>query len=282
MRLFLALVIAVLTHLSALAQTDVTTRIHDIDEDLAGEPPLIYLASGQVVSYPAATKSRLDDLRAGMRVHRWYRIRLNDRREIVAIRKTNPPVPAFPAAPPAARAETFVPSVLPSLEAARSFFAEARRDFAPESQCYDRAHAWAFDWRRRHRFYSSKTWIFFTRRFIRKHKFEWWFHVAPAAHVVVEGRVRERVLDVKYARGPLSLKQWTDAFLRDNAHCPVVDRYRDHADFSESGSCFVMKTSMYYYQPIDLELLDLTGAIRDRWHAPEVRNAFREAFGVNL
>lgn len=123
---------------------------------------------------------------------------------------------------------------------------------------------------------------FFTRKYIRKYKFEWWFHVAPMVHVVHDGEVKERIMDIKYSKGPLKLKQWTDIFMRDSAHCRVVDKYTDQANFPESGSCFVMKSSMYYYQPIDLELLEVQGQEKMRWLEPEVRHAYMDAFQVTL
>ena len=86
---------------------------------------------------------------------------------------------------------------------------------------------------------------------------------------------------MKYARGPLKLKQWTDIFMRDNADCPVVQKYSDHANYPESGSCFVMKSSMYYYQPVDLEEEELSGTVRNRWVPAEVSHAYQEAFSPN-
>jgi len=44
----------------------------------------------------------------------------------------------------------------------------------------------------------------------------------------------------------------------------------------------VMKSSMYYYQPIDLELLEVQGQEKMRWLEPEVRHAYMDAFQVTL
>ncbi len=282
MRHLLPIIFALIAAVPMPSKGDVVTRIHDIDLGSPGDSALIFLASGQVVSYPRATGVRMEELRLGMLAHRWYRIELNSRHEILSALDIASPLPplsptSFQITPP----EIYVPSILPDSEVTRQHFSEARRSFTPDSQCYDRAHAWAYDWRRQG-IYSSKTWLFFTRRYIRLHNFGWWFHVAPSVHVVIDGKVRERVMDVKYARGPIAVKEWTDIFIRDNTPCPVVERYRDHADFPESGPCFVMKSSMYYYQPVDLELLDLTATPRDRWQPEEVRSAFREAFGETL
>jgi hypothetical protein len=94
------------------------------------------------------------------------------------------------------------------------------------------------------------------------------------------GKISERIMDMKYAKSPLKLKQWTDIFIRDKSDCPVVTRYSDYADYPESGSCFVMKSSMYYFQPMDLEDLELMEIQKIKWQRPEVEEAYREAFEI--
>lgn len=172
----------------------------------------------------------------------------------------------------------YVPTVVKTEEELKELFMQARRTSKSETQCFNRAHIWTYEWRINHNIYSSKAWLFFTRNFIRKYKFDWWFHVAPLVAVQLGDRVIERILDIKYANSPLKEKHWTDIFVRDNADCPVVSRYSDYADYPESGSCFVMKTPMYYYRPIDLEDLELSGNQKTKWIRGEVREAYREAF----
>lgn len=266
------------------AETEVSTQIYDIDMGQSGtEEPMIYLSTGQVVTYPIGDKSIFDRLKNAIQTKAWFILTLNDQREIVAIKEIIPPPSmAMSSAKSLTQNEPFNPSILKNIDQARGFFYEARTDAKEESQCYNRAHIWTYEWRTKKNLYASKAWLFFTRRFIRKHKFEWWFHVAPMVHVVHDGKVRERVMDIKYARGPLKLKQWTDIFMRDNADCPVVEKYTDQANHPESGSCFLMKSSMYFYQPVDLENLEITGEARTRWQENEVRHAYLEAFDVKL
>jgi hypothetical protein len=265
-----------------LAQTELTTQIHDIDMGQLNEEPIIFLKSGHVVTL--SSKKHLAPLRIGVQKRSWFRLKLNQKRQITFLKKVN-----FPHLPIEEGVSFFpddtyfyFPSILKDMETAKSFFQESRKDALQQSQCYHRAHIWTYEWRKNHQLYSSKVWLFFTRKFIRKYKFEWWFHVAPLIHVVHEGKVRERVMDMKYARGPLQLKAWTDIFMQDNAFCPVVTKYSDQADFPESGSCFVMKSTMYYYQPIDLEYLETENLIKPRWYETEVKQAYKEAFDVTL
>lgn len=269
----------------AIADSVISTQIYDIDMGQGNDEPLIFLTTGQVVSYPSADKSMMTSLRSAITQKRWLEVTINEDREIVSLKE----LPSPPSISSSYKkmiteevTEPFTPSILKDMDHARSFFYEANTKHRPESQCFNRAHVWSYEWRTKKNLYSSKAWVFFTRKFIRKYKFEWWFHVAPMVHVVSDGKVRERVMDIKYAKGPLKIKQWTDIFMRDNANCPVVEKYSDQANYPESGSCFVMKSSMYYYQPVDLELKELTGAEKTKWLEPEVRHAYIDGFGIRL
>lgn len=267
------------------AQSFVSTQIHDIDMGQVGEQPLIFLTTGQVVTYPANDKIIFQKLKDAILKKTWFILKINEAKEIIEVKE----VPAPPSILPMGNEKSllteetpYTPSILKNLDVARSFFYDARTTHKEESQCFNRAHVWTYEWRTKRNLYSQKVWLFFTRKFIRKYKFDWWFHVSPMVNVVVDGVVKERVMDVKYARGPIKLKQWTDIFMRDNADCPVVQKYSDHANYPESGSCFIMKSSMYYYQPVDLEMKEVMGYERTRWQEPEVRQAFLEAFDVKF
>lgn len=267
---------------SLMANTQLKTQIQDIDLGSQGtEEPLIFLTSGHVVKFKIFDKKLLNELQEAVRNKSWYQITFNDQREIITLELISIPEIITSQKRFSLREAPFTPSVLKSLDQARTFFYDAHTN-PKESQCFNRAHVWTYDWRVKHKLYSSKVWIFFTRKFIRKYKFQWWFHVAPMVHVAVNGEVKERILDIKYARGPLKLKTWTDIFMRDYADCPVVEKYTDQANHPESGSCFIMKSSMYYYQPVDLEQRELTGIDKSSWMEPEVRQAYLEAMEITL
>lgn len=173
----------------------------------------------------------------------------------------------------------YVPSVLNSFDEVRALFFEMRPSPVLHSECWQRAHVWAYEWRVKHNLFTSKAWIFFTRRYIRENPdLTWWFHVAPLVHVKIDGVIKERVLDRKYTNGPLSLKKWTDTFIRSRENCRLVDTYSDHANYQDSAACFLQKSSMYYVQPIDLELLEKFDTIRDSWVEAELVKAYAEAF----
>jgi hypothetical protein len=175
----------------------------------------------------------------------------------------------------------YVPSVLNSFDEVRSLFFEMRPSPVPHSECWQRAHIWAYEWRVKHQLFTSKAWIFFTRKYMRQNPdLTWWFHVAPLVHVKLDGVIKERVLDRKYTNGPISIKKWTDTFMRNRENCRVVDTYSDHANYQDSASCFIQKSSMYYLQPVDLELLEKFNTLREKWVEAEIRSAYAEAFDL--
>ncbi|MBY0517979.1 MAG: hypothetical protein K2P81_13800 [Bacteriovoracaceae bacterium] len=175
----------------------------------------------------------------------------------------------------------YVPTTVASIELLRKYFKEAPYN-SKESQCFNRAMVWSYGWWRKHSMKSMKLFIYFTRDYIRRYNFEWWFHVAPYAHVIEDGKVVERVLDVKYSSGPLSFKKWSDIFMRNDADCRVITKYSEYADFPYSGSCFYQRAHMYTYQPADLQMNEAWGYTKDNFNMTEVRGAYKEAFDIDL
>ena len=268
------------------ANTQVTTKIHDIDHgDHIADEALVFLTSGQVVKLNVNDTILLNRLNNSLVKREWITVIYDDNREIidvnVAPEKNLSPNPETPeknvtTVDPMAN---YTPSVLSETKA-KSLFKEARTSWREETQCFNRAHIWSYEWRVKHNVYSNKMWIFFTRKYIRRFNFEWWFHVAPMVHISVDGQIKERVMDRKYSSGPLTIKKWANIFLRDDAPCPFVKRYADHANYPEAGSCFFQKSPMYYYQPVDLEFYDKFGTVRNTWREEDVRQAYAEAFAI--
>lgn len=172
-------------------------------------------------------------------------------------------------------------TIIEDEDKAYELFKTGRKDFVEKSQCYQRAHVWSYEWRKKD-IYSSKAWLFFTPKYIRKYQFDWWFHVAPLIDVKFNQVKKERVFDIKYASGPLKLKDWTDIFMRDRSNCPMITRYTDYGDYPESSMCYVLKSSMYYYQPYELELNEVNGIEKTTWIKEEIETSYREAFSGHL
>ncbi len=283
MRFLLGMGLVICTHLSA--SSTFLTQIHRMETSTRpDEETLVFLTNGRVVKVSPHDVSSLEEARRGQRKHRWLSIQVNVKREVERIEKARSPINTELDVPLMEREVLldYDPSVIPSLDEVRSLFSDHRIPREGETQCYNRAHVWAYDWRTKKNIYSRKIWVYFTAKYIRKYNFEWWFHVSPMVNVNVDGKIKERVMDMKYSRGPNTTRQWTDIFLKDDAPCPTVTLYSDHADYPESGSCFIMKSSMYFYQPIDIELKEKFGTDKTAWVASEVVQAYQEAFDISV
>jgi polyhydroxyalkanoate synthesis regulator phasin len=152
------------------------------------------------------------------------------------------------------------------------------RDLDSKSQCYQRAHYWARQmWSKG--IYSSKIFLFFTSKFVREHKYRWWFHVAP--YVYVQGE--EIVLDPEFVRHTMVVPEWTDTYMMDTRFvrnplsvrpdCREVPTYSAYRDHQEESVCYTLKLPMYYYQPRDAELLEKQNVRLEGWREFDVDHA---------
>ena len=278
----LAILLSVLC-LPVFAMTEITTTIYDIDYGRnPDEETLIFLGTGQVAklhqsSDLLSTKTNLNQIRK-----QWYAIELDDDRYIMKISPVKSPnylksqneiEENF--------IQQYVPTTIASMDVAKKYFREARYN-PKESQCFNRALIWVYEWWKGHSLRSNKLFIYFTRTYIRRYNFEWWFHVAPLVHVMDNGRVVERMMDVKYSRGPLEIGKWTNLFMRNDAPCRVITKYSEYADFPYTGECYIQRTHMFTYQPADLQMYEAWGYSKDKFNMDEVRGAYLEAYDEQI
>jgi hypothetical protein len=274
---FLVLLFLLVISSSTLAFTEVTSAIYDIDYGAPGEEPLVLLTNGKVLRASLMQRS-LIKLETAKSNRTLLRLVVDSSRTIHAFER----LPyEHKKNEVSETTRTYFASVLADMEEANRIFREARYK-NKDSQCFNRAHVWSYEWFTKHQLFSSKTWIFFTRKYIRKFAFEWWFHVAPSSMVFEDGQARHKVMDVKYARTPLETKRWTDIFMRNDATCPLIKSYSEYANYPESGSCFVMRTSMFYYQPYDIEVLETWGNQRGNWLEDDLKQAFLDALDETI
>ncbi len=169
-------------------------------------------------------------------------------------------------------------TVLPSPEAAHELNMSLDRATKWRSQCYNRAHGWAFDMWNRRRVVTGKMFIFFSARYIRDYKYDWWFHVAPYVYVDVNGQKVEYILDREYMQVPRTRRGWTDYFMYNDAECREVSVYSHYRQNQNSAWCFLMPKSMYFRQPLDIRAEEETGAVKTQFNYGEVRASRRQAF----
>ena len=257
---------------------EVTDRISHIEEDQESNgPTLILLSHGKVVKYFSQTKLNDELLDSARREKRLVKFNLEKNRLLRS----------FDILPFASRLErentswafTYEPTILNSLDEAISIFKNLRRGSTSWSQCFNRAHIWAYESKNKYDLDSMKAFLFFTSKYIRRYDYEWWFHVSPYTLTQEEGEVKERVLDFRFSKTPLFMKSWTDLFMLNKASCPIVEKYSQYRQNQDQEDCYLIKTSMYYLQPLDLSNLEETGRERSKWNDYEIRRAYRNGFG---
>ncbi len=169
----------------------------------------------------------------------------------------------------------FAPTNLQSIEQVTQIFNDMLNDGDKNrSQCFKRAHMWAFDMWSKLGINSQKIFMFYTARYQIVDEFDWWFHVAPM--VTADGV--DYVLDGTFMNKPVTVKEWTDYFMRTSKiNCPAITNYKQYEDHQWTKLCYTMKTPMYYFRPLDMEMRDKKGARRNHWVLPELQDA-RKAF----
>lgn len=169
----------------------------------------------------------------------------------------------------------FAPTELQSLDRAKDIFNNMLNDGDKgRSQCFKRAHMWAFDMWSKLNINSEKIFIFYTKRYAALEDFEWWFHVAPVVNVAGE----DYVMDGTFMEKPITIKEWLTYFIRtDKITCPLIDKYQDFEDHQWQRLCYHIKVPMYYFRPLDIENRDKSGTQRNHWVLEELQDA-RKAF----
>lgn len=257
------------------ARVDFIAKIHHIDQGWGDEETLIFLSNGKVAKLAKRNNHLLTILQTGYDSKVYLKITLN-KNHLVNVKKYKPSNPKTSSHNYENYSHQYVPTILNNLEEAKNYFNLSRTDARKDSQCFNRAHIWAYEWRTRYNIYSSKVWIFFSQKYIRRHNFDWWFHIAPMTYIYDHKQMKEKVMDIKYTKEPTDINVWKNIFIKDNSQCFFIDQYSDYADYPESASCYIMKSSMYYYQPSDLEDFEITGKPKTRWVKREIQEAYND------
>lgn len=162
----------------------------------------------------------------------------------------------------------------------KSIFKRMRRKFRRRSQCYNRARVWSWELSfNRHegkRIHTGNTWLFFTRRYIRQYKWKWWFHIAP--YLLVNGE--PQVLDRSFTKKPSTIQEWTNEFMYNDEKCKMVKRYSEYSEHQEERSCFLILSSVFYWQPFDIENAENLGTMQTEWKDSRNRKAYKNAVGI--
>ncbi len=272
---------------SILAATHIQSSLFAIDYAQGNEKDtLLLLNSGHVLKVPKHATEVIDQLTTSLGKDDSIHFISDEKSHLISAQLTNSlnflkTKRLAPHQSLVSTTENYVPTTVESMNTARKYFYEARYN-PKESQCFNRAMVWTHEWWRNHSLRSNKILIFFTRNYIRRYSFEWWFHIAPYVHVMENGKVVERVLDVKYGNGPMSFRNWTNIFMKLDPECPVIEKFSDYADHPYEGECFLQRTNMYTYQPADLQMSEAWGYSKSNFDWQEVKQAYLDAMSEDV
>jgi hypothetical protein len=141
------------------------------------------------------------------------------------------------------------------------------------SQCFKRAHMWAYDMWVREGIIGQKIFIFYSKRYIQLEEFDWWFHVAP----VVTAAGTEYVMDKTFLDKPVTIPEWKQKFMKASVTCEMIEKYDQYESRPWNRLCFLMKTPMWYFRPADIRARDYDGIEKNNWALMELQDA-RRAF----
>lgn len=192
---FMALLSLSLT-IPAYASLNLKTQVHDIDYGDGLEDDYLLLTSGHVAWVKNSNLKSMNKFDQAQLKGRWVDVTINENHELEHLKVIPPPQEKGLFSAEMQDEDNYTPTIIESVEVAKGYFRESRY-VSKDSQCYNRAHIWSYEWFLKHNVNSNKTWIFFTRRYIRKFKFEWWFHVAPSVAVrESDGVIREKLMEL--------------------------------------------------------------------------------------
>lgn len=267
---------------SLLATTQISSGIYDIDLAKGQQTEnLVLLNTGQVAKLPSGKSFLLQKLMSDQKRKLLYSFIIDDERFIIDAQVIGEVTGNNSSQLTNKSIQTYVPTTIASMDVAKKYFREARYN-PKDSQCFNRAMVWTYEWWRKHSLKSNKILIFWTRTYIRRYNHEWWFHIAPYVHIMDEGKVVERVMDVKYSRGPIDFRRWTNIFTNKDPECPSITKFSDYADNPYTGICYIQRTNMYTYQPADLQMNEAWNYTKDRYLMNEVKQAYLEAFDEHI
>lgn len=158
------------------ANREIISQIYQIDNGIKNDDVLVLLTNGHVVKISDQDKKKFPPISYEKSLNEWYQFKLDKNRFIKSIKKILSPQKDFKLSSPLnLEILEYTPTTIKTLSLARRYFAESRYN-PKESQCFNRAMIWTYEWWKNHEIRSNKIFLFFTRSYIRKFNFEWWFH----------------------------------------------------------------------------------------------------------
>jgi hypothetical protein len=274
MKFFFCLLFVFVGRLSAVTITSTIDSIEDSPGK--GQPHLIYLTNGRVVFVSREDQESLNAFYRSLERQETLAVKVDQSYGLVSAHTA--PSENVPDVLGSSENLSFEPTVVSNLSSAQAIFGRMRKDYQNNSQCYNRAHVWAYEEFQKSGLKSLKLFLFFTSRYIRNYRYKWWFHVSPMVQVNENGASVSRVLDRRYTSGPRVISNWTRNFIYSGRACPIVNTYAEYRNHQWEEDCYLIPVSMYFWQPRDIERRDRTGYEKQEFFRSELNHAYWEAF----
>lgn len=259
--------------LSAHAE-QLESRIHSIDvAPKKGVSHLIKLENGRVIFVNHNDTDSLNAFKTSLKEQSLLNVEVDEKSNFLSAESVDDKSePISREVEPSARL-SYVPTVVSSAQAS-AIFKRMRRDYQNNSQCYNRAHIWTYEEWKKTGLKSMKVFLFFTSRYIRNYRYKWWFHVAP----MVSSSSGDLVLDRRYTSGPRLKDTWTKNFIYSGRKCPIVNNYYDYRNNQQTEDCYMIPTSMYFWQPWNIQARDNGRGSPTQYYQSNINHAYWEAF----
>ena len=268
------IVISLMMGLSGIVSAEkFSSTVHSIDYGQGDESHFVRFDNGRVAFIDAYKDDILTTLRQHD-VNQVINVSVDKKNNIYAVRVGDSKIEDKESE--AFYTEPFTPTIVKNTNEALKIHNSMRRDYTLSGECYNRAHIWTVEAKKKSDANLMKIFMFFTEKYIRKYKFHWWFHVTPMVYV---GSLKSpRTLDRRYTSGPRQTKTWSDTFVKSKKACKIVNKFDDFYLNQKTQDCYHIYTSMYYVKPRDIEKRDLTGIEKTEFIEREVTKAYKNAF----
>lgn len=244
------------------------------------DPHLVFLQDGTVGRLSVDEIGNLVSLSSGLKNGEKFKMEIDQNRYILKVQqlgktsgKTEQQGMSEDLAP-----IQYEPTIVSNMPEATAIFNELNPNYRRRSECYNRAHVWSYEEYKRINLHSMKVFLFFTSKYIWDYNWDWWFHVSPYILVNENNEITERVIDYRFMAGPTKMKNWTNYFIIPQTECPTVAKYSDYENHQNESYCYLIKTSMYFWQPRDIDTLERTGKEKTSFLSDEVAHAYWQGF----
>lgn len=173
---------------------------------------------------------------------------------------------------------SFEPTIVQGMKEALQIWHRSNPYWKRVSECTDRAHIWAYEEFKFSGTKSRKVFVFFSPSYINSVRFKWWFHVAPLYNVNDQGKIKELVMDYRYADRPLTIKGWTDLFVYTKRPCKITTKFSDYDGNPSTEDCYLITESMHYRIPAEIHEQELSGRFKTSTNEAEIQAAYRYGF----